>query len=364
METPRAEHPVRLAALAVKPHRMVAQLPDQWFVACQSEELGRRAPLSVTLQGVPLALFRGDDGRPAALLDRCPHRNVPLSDGRIEDGLLECPYHGWRFDRAGACRLLPGLCGEPGGKARRAPSFATVERDGFVWVYSTPDVEPKREPFAIPHANDRRYTVVRRSFVVRSTLHAAAENALDVPHTAFLHRGLFRSSTKKRNEIEVAVRRGPDRVEAEYIGEPRPPGIAARILSPSGGIVTHFDRFILPGIAQVEYRLGEENHILITSPMTPIEDRVTRIHAVVAFRLRIPGWLVRPFLTPVALRIFRQDAWMLARQTETIQRFGGEQYVSTEIDVLGPHIWRLLKQAERGDTPADATHEDRLRMLV
>ena len=40
-----------------------------------------------------------------------------------------------------------------------------------------------------------------------------------------------------------------------------------RILSPSGGIVTHFDRFLLPCIAQVEYQLGEENHILISTAM-------------------------------------------------------------------------------------------------
>ena len=44
------------------------------------------------------------------------------------------------------------------------------------------------------------------------------------------------------------------------MGEPRPPGIVGRILSPSGGLVTHFDRFILPSIAQVEYRIGTENH--------------------------------------------------------------------------------------------------------
>jgi hypothetical protein len=50
----------------------------------------------------------------------------------------------------------------------------------------------------------------------------------------------------------------------------------------------------------------------------------------------------------VALMIFNQDARVLARQTETIRAFGGEQYVSTEVDVLGPHILRLLRAAERG----------------
>ena len=83
--------------------------------------------------------------------------------------------------------------------------------------------------------------------------------------------------------------------------------------------------------------------------MTPVSDFVTRIYAVVSFRTRVPHFLVRPFVKPLALRVFQQDAFILAKQTETIRAFGGEQFASTEIDVLGRHIWRLLKQAERGD---------------
>ncbi len=41
---------------------------------------------------------------------------------------------------------------------------------------------------------------------------------------------------------------------------------------------------------------------------------------------------------------------MLAAQTETIRRFGGERYTSTELDLLGRGIWRLLRQAERAET--------------
>jgi hypothetical protein len=151
---------------------------------------------------------------------------------------------------------------------------------------------------------------------------------------------------------------------AEYIGEPRPPGIVARILSPSGGTVTHFDRFILPSIAEVEYSIGTENHILVASAMTPVSDFLTRIFAVVSFKLRIPGALIKPFLHPLALAIFKQDAAILKLQTENIERFGGEQFASTEIDVLGRHIWRLLKNAERGETSSDDAHEERVQLVV
>ena len=77
-----------------------------------------------------------------------------------------------------------------------------------------------------------------------------------MPHTLFLHGGLFRTA-ERRNDIEVIVRRREDGVEAEFVGEPRPSGIVGRLLAPGGGVVEHVDRFILPSVAQVEYRLGD-----------------------------------------------------------------------------------------------------------
>jgi hypothetical protein len=107
-------------------------------------------------------------------------------------------------------------------------------------------------------------------------------------------------------------------------------------------------RFFLPSVAQVEYRLGTDVHFLVTSLCTPESDFRTRMWAVVEFKTRFPASLVKSLLQPFALRIFAQDARMLRAQTENIRRFGGEQYASTELDFLGPHIWRLLKQAESG----------------
>lgn len=343
----------KLAPPPTKEHVSVARLARYWYAACRSRDLHRK-PQARTVIGVPLVLFRDAAGRAGALLDRCPHRNIPLSMGRIAaSGNLECGYHGWQFDGEGRCRLVPGLQGSENGEARgrRVAAHATRERDGFVWVWGEPDVEPACEPPAFAAAPGPGYATIVRVLDFPGTLHATAENALDVPHTAFLHRGLFRGSGE-RNEIRAVVRRGPDRVEAEYIGEPRPEGFLGRLLAPQGGVVEHWDRFVLPSIAQVEYRLGSENHLLVTSLCTPLDDFTTRMYAVVAFRLRLPTALIRPLVTPLAMRVLRQDAAVLRAQTETVRRFGGEQFVSTEIDLLGPHIWRLLRDAEAGSLPA------------
>jgi phenylpropionate dioxygenase-like ring-hydroxylating dioxygenase large terminal subunit len=329
-------------------------LPHQWFIACASATLGRK-PVACTIQDTPLALFRDGDGKAGALLDRCPHRNVPLSAGRLADGLLECSYHGWRFDGSGTCRLVPALLGESDRKARRAESYPTAEHDGFVWVYSTPDTTPIREPYRFPVV-DRRYTTIRRDLTLPGPLRHALENALDVPHTAFLHGGLFRQASSRRNEIQVAIRRRADGVEAEYIGEPRPSGIVGRLLAPGGGVVEHFDRFIMPGVSQVEYRLGTDSHLLNTTFMTPVTAFETHIWAVIQLRLRLPSGLVAPLVAPLAMRILRQDGTILGMQSAAIRRFEGEHFTSTEVDVLGPHIWKLLTAAQNGDAPAPFEH--------
>lgn len=342
--------PASLTA-ARKGQASVVHLPGQWFIAARSRDLGRK-PLATRLFGTPIVLFRDREGRAGALLDRCPHRNVPLSLGTVaDDGTLRCAYHGWRFDLAGACKLIPSLTGSPQAKARNAHALPTVEQQGFVWVYTLPSQQPEppaSKPHSFSHLGAPGYSTVTQVVEAEGTLYSTLENALDVPHTAFLHRGLFRSESRGLT-ITAKVERSSDRVVAEYVGEPRPTGLIARILSPSGGIVTHHDRFLMPSIAQVEYRIGSENHLLVDSVMTPLDDFRTRIYAVVSFRARLPHFLIRPFVKPLALRVFQQDAFILRRQTETIQTFGGEQFASTEIDVLGRHIWRLLRAAERGD---------------
>jgi phenylpropionate dioxygenase-like ring-hydroxylating dioxygenase large terminal subunit len=353
---------VSVEPVLTKGHLSVARILDGWYVACRSGELGER-PLAVTVLDTPLALFRGEGGRPAALLDRCPHRNFPLSQGRVlTTGALQCGYHGWQFDGAGACRAVPGLIGDAAGaQARRVPAFAAREAQGFVWVWGRADTEPAGAPFHIPCKDDPRYIAVERSFDFASTLHAALENALDVPHTAFLHSGRFRGGAP--SEIEAVRRRLPGGgLEVEYLGERRRPGDAKpRLDRPP---VQHWDRFFLPAVAQVEYRDGERSHLMATILHTPIHDLLTRAYFVQCIRLPLPKWLVRGYVARKVDQVLRQDRDALAAQTGAIRRFGGERYASTELDLMGPEIWRMLKQAERGLALDETAPERRVRFLA
>ena len=319
----------------------VFQNRKYWYIAAKSTKL-KKKPIRVTLWNEPLVLFRDSQGTPHALLDRCPHRNVPLSSGTVQKNHIQCPYHGWEFNGTGQCTHIPGRVQDNSSPTRNVLSFPVIEQQGYIWVYTDSESTPNHEPYLFPFLEEKGYRSIHYQADFDANLLATAENVLDVPHTAFLHKGLFRSGN--RNLIEAHISRYAHKAECSYVGEPRPSGLLGSLLAPKGGEVEHFDRFILPSIAQVEYRLGKQQ-LMSTSFLTPISDFVTRMYAVVSVRLNfvVPG--LQTIVTPFALRIVQQDIEMLKQQTEQVQFFGGENYSYTELDVLAPSIRRLLKRA-------------------
>ena len=108
------------------PIRRLGINPNLWYAIARSSEIGSR-PVGRELWHQPIVLFRASDGRLGALEDRCAHRFVRLSHGRLIDGAeesLECAYHGWRFDTSGRCVHIPHLAEKP-----------VLEKYGFVWIY-------------------------------------------------------------------------------------------------------------------------------------------------------------------------------------------------------------------------------------
>ena len=323
-----------------------------WYPACRSEDLGR-APVAVELMGTPLAVYRDRRGRPHALVDRCPHRNAPLSLGRVAtDGSLQCGYHGWCFDGAGTCTSVPGLDADADAANRRVPSHGTVEADGFVWVWGEPDAAPSGQPFALPDLTDRADArrVGRTVFMcdLDSTMHAALENALDVPHTAYLHGGIFRGRKEPR-EITAVRRELPSGIEVQYLGEPIGFGPLTLSGTQTGRTFEHWDRFFLPSIAQIEYAIPGWLRIVNTIVHLPMGPFRTRAWFVLDFSSPLPRRVASAIIQARGKAVLRQDAEMLAAQTLVARRFGGERHTSTDLDLLGRGIWRLLRQAERAE---------------
>lgn len=88
------------------------------------------------VEGVALAVWRGPWGRPIVFVDRCPHKDYPLSNGkRTLRGRLTCDAHGWTFDAAGECVAIPG---RPVSDARGRHAEVVPSRieGGQLWVSS------------------------------------------------------------------------------------------------------------------------------------------------------------------------------------------------------------------------------------
>ncbi|KYC38215.1 hypothetical protein WA1_38390 [Scytonema hofmannii PCC 7110] len=316
-----------------------------WYIACASGELGQK-PIGRTVLGIPLAIFRGIDGKPCALLDKCPHRNVPLSQGWVKNNYLICKYHGWCFDEQGVCREVPGLCDRNEDRRRNAVAYPVIEQDGFIWVYCQADELPKSQPYEFPYLRQKGFSTFSRQMECETTLENAAENFLDATHTHFVHSGLIRTDNQ-RKEITVKITRSENMVEAVYLNEETISGLIYKLLAPGCNKVISIGRFILPSIAQLEYRTdSDRNRLFISLFLTPVKEKLTRAYSIVTFRSWLPNWFLKVIAQPLFEQAARQDKAILQLQTWNINQFQGEDFVLTEIDVLKPHILYLLKQGE------------------
>jgi phenylpropionate dioxygenase-like ring-hydroxylating dioxygenase large terminal subunit len=111
-------------------------LRNYWYPVLQSEELAAGKPLGLTVLGETLVAWRDRDGSPRVVHDRCPHRSIKLSVGRIFDGQLQCILHGLRFDGDGQCVMVPWEEND-----ERKPHWPAVkayparELGGYIWAY-------------------------------------------------------------------------------------------------------------------------------------------------------------------------------------------------------------------------------------
>lgn len=228
--------------------------PDGWQAVAIAAEIGK-TPRRILLAGLPVVLFRSGQTI-AALHDRCPHRHVELSKGRVENGEIECSYHGWRFNATGACTTIPGLTGAV--PSYRVPRLKTAVKEGVVFVAWG---DPEGQPY-LHCAEGQKIILKLAGSSTRSTLVDTAENILDATHTHFTHKGLLRGLSSERQRVRVDVSGGPGWVEACYTGEERQHGLISRLLE--GARVKTIGRFRHPGIAELEY-WGAKGLVLATT---------------------------------------------------------------------------------------------------
>jgi vanillate O-demethylase monooxygenase subunit len=160
-----------------------------WHAVAASAEVGTE-PVQVRLLGESWVLVRLD-GEVRAFRDQCPHRLAPLSAGRINDGALQCGYHGWRFAADGVCVEIPAL-GKTGRISKRATlssPFGVQERYGLVWLAPS---EPLASLPDFPEWEAEGFDTAMCT-VVRTPASAAqlVDNFMDASHFPYVHEATF-----------------------------------------------------------------------------------------------------------------------------------------------------------------------------
>lgn len=186
---------------------------NAWYMAAWSSEVSETL-LARTLFGIPMVLFRMENGTPVIFHDRCPHRFAPLSLGKHKGDRLECGYHGLQFDATGACIANPGGSGfyPPNTRVR---AFRVAERHRILWIWPG-DTEVADEG-AIPdlslippvggHDNVDNYIHVKANWLLE------IDNIMDLTHVSFLHDGSLGNETMRTSEIEVKEKDGKVRAD-------------------------------------------------------------------------------------------------------------------------------------------------------
>lgn len=334
-------------------------LRNFWYIACVADDL-RPGPKAVRLFGEHYVLWRDGSGQAAAAVDRCAHRNAPLSEGEVKGGCLACPYHGWSYDAEGRCNRIPSLAdGRPIPASAKIKTLPVCEQDGYVWVCPG-DRRPDHPPRRFPHCGEDGWITFRMRTLFDSDVESCLENFLDCPHTATVHRGWFRNPDPR--EVDAVMRRHAEGVEVEFANEPATGSLVSRLFYPKGANLKHTDRFLMPNLSRVDYEFGPQHHYIITSQASPVTERRTEVFTVITFRHGSIGPLVRWFFQPLCHHIIRQDVAILKRQGRNLRRFGGPDYAHVETDLVGLHMHTLRRRAELGEAPPKEISERTLRI--
>lgn len=320
-----------------------------WYIVALSDQLKPNTVLARSLLGEWLAIFRGEDGQAVALRDRCLHRSSRLSTGKVCHGNLQCSYHGWIYNQNGNVIAVPSE-GDSFklSQQRRAKSYATKEQDGYIYVRLADNSSEDFNPFSMPHYQESGWETIRVINRFQNNVTNCVENFIDIPHTAFVHPGIFRNSRQQKLEMVVEQKNGA--VLVEYSNETSNLGWFSRFINQQGTEIKHSDRFYMPNITSVEYKMGENHHLFITSQSIPETENSTLVYTDVTYNYGIWNKLARPFVRWTAQHIIQQDVKILGIQGEAIAKYG-TQFSHTPADTIHVFVESIRDAIAAGKDP-------------
>ncbi|HEY9644894.1 MAG TPA: Rieske 2Fe-2S domain-containing protein [Chroococcidiopsis sp.] len=286
----QTQSPVALPAGGDDPARF--DWKEAWYPVYYIDDLDRSKPAKFTLLDRDLVIWWDrTTGQWRAFDDQCPHRLAPLSEGRIaEDGLLECPYHGWAFRGDGGCDRIPQQPADS--TAHTSPracvaALPTTVRQGLLFVYAgTPErAAAVAVPTIAPLEDDPDGWVCLNTF--RDLPYDALtllENVLDASHVPFTHhRSVGNRANASTVDLEV-VETGKQGFTGTWAEGPR-----------KGTLGRQDTTFIAPALMWHDLTSKQFGRTLTVVYATPIRKGECRVFARFPFKFasKLPAFLIQ-----------------------------------------------------------------------
>jgi len=212
-------------------------LRNHWYVAASDSEIGR-SPLARMIMNEPIVLFRAEDGTPVAFEDRCCHRHLPLSMGKLVGDRLQCHYHGLQFDTSGQCVRIPGQDQIP--PTAKVRTYPVVERYRWLWIWMGDPALADPDTITDFHWLDDPDWGAKSAYLhVEANWQLVVDNLLDLTHLAFVHETTIGNSALAEHAV-VKVKRAPNNVVVtRWIIDQEPPPTFQKV----GGFTGNVDRW-------------------------------------------------------------------------------------------------------------------------
>lgn len=320
-----------------------------WIIAARSEQVTKKKVYKRKLMKKEIVLFRNNEGVVSALKDQCPHKGLPLSQGKMRDGNVVCGYHGMAFNGAGSCVDAPCLSSDETCPSTKVDTYTVKEQDGWVWFFWGNDQDVLAEgPPSFPKEKKFRWFELEKQ--IKAQPHFILENSFDCTHACFVHKTFFRDGPVQMANAELEETDYGMRVETR-----EEDGRKVRItkyLPWKAKEVYHTDEYFKPFTAYVNYHFGLGKHRIILT-CSPEDENTTRVFTRTGVQAGIFSGLaafILRWLTPV---IIAEDVAAIEGQSYSYKTHGGRYQELRNADV--PAIWmfsiyrRFFEKRPTGD---------------
>jgi phenylpropionate dioxygenase-like ring-hydroxylating dioxygenase large terminal subunit len=286
------------------------KLARHWYPVALSRDVAP-GPVAATLLDAPLVIYRVG-AQTIVADDLCPHRGVPLSLGRHDEGGIVCAYHGLRFGENGRCNRIPAQPNAPIPANLRLRTYPVVERYGLMWTCLRPVDASQIDVPEMPHWDDPAFQQIVCPFIdIHGFAGRQMEGFLDVAHFGFVHAATFGdpANTAVPRYLPQTTESG---FEVEYRSSVGNYPIGAHERGRAGFEWLRHFRVHLPFTATLTVHFPDDGRLVIMNAASPVSARRTRLFAPIArnFDRELPVQDVYDFNR----RVFEEDKAIVESQ--------------------------------------------------